>query len=174
MYGKFNNTVSGQGLPTERYDSSNLSVSLEGGYSFPFLKRENTRMFVELEAQVIASRYSANDHTEANGTVVSGQSGNNLTTRVGVRMHGNIDNDNRMKQIRPFAEVNWWHGPRSQSIAFDGIVTSDPLPADRIEAKAGVHVDVSTSLNVWISVGFGAGGRNYAAGTAQGGIKYSW
>ncbi|WP_427308493.1 autotransporter-associated beta strand repeat-containing protein [Cupriavidus sp. H39] len=174
MYGKFNNTVSGQGLPTERYKSSNLAASLEGGYSFPILESENTRMFIEPQAQIIVSNYRANDHTEHNGTVVSGQSGTSVTTRVGVRLHGSIADDHGMKQMRPFAEVNWWHGPNSQSISFDGIAVNDALPANRIEAKVGLQGNVSKSVSVWGSVGVETGAHNYTAGKAQVGMKYSW
>jgi outer membrane autotransporter protein len=178
MYGAFNNKVNGQGLPTESYKSSNVAASLETGYSFPIYENQGekggTRMFIEPQAQVIVSNYSAGDHTEQNGTVVSGQSGSSVTTRVGVRLHGNVQDDAGMKQMRPFAEVNWWHGPGSQSIAFDGITVNDGLPSNRLEGKVGLQGNVTQHVSVWGSVGFEAGAHDYTAGKAQVGMKYSW
>ena len=174
MYGRFRNTVSGQGLPTERYNASSLTASLEAGYSFPLYENGNNRMFIEPQGQIIVSNYRAGDHTESTRTLVSGQSGSSVTTRLGVRVHGNVDDDHGMKQMRAFAEMNWWHGPASQSIAFDGIHVNDGLPANRFEAKVGLQGNVTKAVSVWGSVGFEVGARNYAAGTVQVGTKYSW
>jgi len=172
-------SLAGSGFPDghrqislEKYDNS------EGGYSFPIYENrtENggTRMFIEPQAQVIVSNYSAGDHTEHNGTVVSGMSGSSVTTRVGVRLHGNVQDDHGMKQMRPFAEVNWWHGPGSQSIAFDGITVNDGLPSNRLEGKVGLQGNVTQHVSVWGSIGFEAGAHDYTAGKAQVGMKYSW
>ncbi len=174
MYGKFNNKVNGQGLPTESYKSSNLAASLEAGYSFPIYSSGNTRMYIEPQGQVIVSDYRADNHTEQNGTVVSGQSGTSVTTRLGVRLHGDVLDDAGMKQMRPFAEVNWWHGPGSQSVMFDGVTVRDGLPANRIEGKVGLQGNLTKAVSVWGAVGFEAGANDYTAGKAQVGIKYSW
>ncbi|MCY1507547.1 outer membrane autotransporter barrel domain protein [compost metagenome] len=174
MYGRFNNQVNGQGLPSESYKSSNLAASLEAGYSFPIYESGKTRMFIEPQGQVIVSDYRADTHTERNGTVVSGQSGTSTTTRLGVRLHGDVKDETGVKQMRPFAEVNWWHGPGSQTASFDGVVVRDDLPADRIEGKIGLQGNVTKAVSVWGSVGFEAGARDYTAGKAQVGVKYSW
>ncbi|WP_347900735.1 autotransporter outer membrane beta-barrel domain-containing protein [Pseudomonas purpurea] len=173
MYGRFDNKVSGQGLPTERYKSSNFPASLEAGYSFPIYEAGNTRMFIEPQGQVIVSRYQAGNHAERNGTVVSDQASVDVTTRLGVRVHGNVDSDSGMKQMRPFVEVNWWHGPASQNLAFDGIKVSDGLSANRFEGKVGLQGNVSKAVSVWGSLGFETGTHDYTAGEAQLGVKYS-
>ncbi|UVE69937.1 autotransporter outer membrane beta-barrel domain-containing protein [Burkholderia pyrrocinia] len=175
MYGTFNNKVSGQGLPTERYQSSNLAASVEGGYSFQIYQGENARVFLQPQAQVIVSSYHANTHTEQNGTVVSGQSGTSVTTRVGVRLFGSVkDGAIGRGEMLPFTELNWWHGPASQSIAFDGVAVTDGMPADRVEGKIGLQGKVSKAVTVWGGLGFEVGTRNYAAGNAQLGLKYTW
>ncbi|MNN89018.1 AIDA-I autotransporter precursor [compost metagenome] len=76
--------------------------------------------------------------------------------------------------MRPFAEVNWWHGPGSQSATFDGVTIKDGLPANRLEAKVGLQGNVTKAVSVWGAVGFEAGAHDYTAGKAQVGVKYSW
>ncbi|WP_244136303.1 autotransporter outer membrane beta-barrel domain-containing protein [Burkholderia sp. BCC0405] len=174
MAGIFQNKVSGQGLPSETYNSRNLAASVEAGYSFPVHDDGKARLFVVPQAQVIVSNYHANTHTEQNGTVVSGQSGTSVTTRVGVRLSGEVKDDAGVRQVRPFAEANWWHGPASQSISFDGVAIRDALPANRFEGKFGVQGNVTKALSLWGTVGFEVGGQGYVAGQAQAGMKYAW
>ena len=174
MYGGYNNQVSGQGLPSESYHSNNLAASLEAGYSFPILQSDNRQLYIEPEVQVIYSDYRAANHTESNGTVVSGLSQSSVTTRLGVRLHGQATDDMGVKHLQPFAELNWWHGPASQTATFDGTTVSDPLPANRFEVKVGLQGNVTRNLSVWGSVAAQAGSQNYFGGTAQVGMKYSW
>ncbi|MDM0070564.1 autotransporter outer membrane beta-barrel domain-containing protein [Variovorax sp. J31P207] len=176
MYGAFNNKVSGQGLATESYRSNNLSASLEAGYSFKIHedKEKGNTLYVEPQAQVIVSNYRAGDHTEQNGTVVSNLSSTNVTTRLGVRMHGNMPDDAGNRQMRPFAELNWWHGPATQTAGFDNVVVNDALPANRFEGKVGLQGNLSKAVSAFASVGFEAGSNNYRSAKAQVGVKYSW
>ncbi|HEX7260424.1 MAG TPA: autotransporter outer membrane beta-barrel domain-containing protein, partial [Luteolibacter sp.] len=169
MYGAFNNEVEGEGLATESYNSDNLAASLETGYSFQFYSDENTKAYIEPQFQVIMSQYGADPHTEENGTVVSGQSGTSLTTRVGVRMHADVKG-----VMRPFAALNWWHGPSSQSIDFDSVTVSDELPSDRIEGKLGMQFKVNEAVSVSGSVGVETDVNDYAMGKAQFEVRYTW
>ncbi|MDR6918976.1 outer membrane autotransporter protein [Pseudomonas sp. 3296] len=168
MYGKFDNTVKGDGLPTEHYKSNNVTSSVETGYSLPIYENAGTRVFIEPQAQAIVSNYRANAHTEQNGTEVSGQSDSSVTTRLGVRLHG------ENKDIRPFAEVNWWHGPDSQSIAFGGVKVHDSLPANRLEGKVGLQGQVTQSVSLWGSVGFEGGAKDYSADKVEAGVKIAF
>lgn len=174
MYGAFNNHVTGAGLPTESYHSQNVAASLEGGYAFRIFDTPNVKEYLEPEAQVIYSNYRAKDHTEAGGTVVSGQSASGVTTRLGVRLHGDIVDEVKQTQMRPFAELNWWHGPSAQSMSFDGTVVRDALPANRGEFKIGLQGNVTKNLSVWGSVGVESNMTSYTEGRAQMGLKYGW
>nr|EPB94508.1 outer membrane autotransporter barrel domain-containing protein [Pseudomonas plecoglossicida NB2011] len=174
MHGWFDNTVKGQGLPTEDYKSRNLAGSLEAGYSFPVYENARQRMFIEPQGQVIVSDYRADRHTEGNGTTVSGQSGSSVITRLGLRAHAELQLDSSTQPLRPFAEVNWWHGPDSQSATFDGVTVRDELPGDRLEAKLGLQGNVTNAVSVWSSLGFEAGADDYSAVKSQVGVKYAW
>jgi len=180
MYGAYDNEVSGQGLPTERYRSRNLVASLEGGHAFQIHDSANARMYLVPQLQVIYANYRADSHVEQGGTVVGRLSEDSITTRVGVRLHGDVDHPETaasalgVMRMRPFAEVNWWHGPASQTAQFDGLAIRDELPADRFEAKFGMQGNLTRRLTMWGSVGVEAGARDYTAGKAQLGLRYAW
>ncbi|MFZ4288163.1 autotransporter-associated beta strand repeat-containing protein [Variovorax sp. HJSM1_2] len=174
MAGVFNNEVSGQGLTTERYKSRNLAASLEVGHSVPLLSTGNTLVYLEPQGQLILSNYRADTHTERTGTVVSTNANTRATTRVGLRLHTVAKNVEGKKLLCSFVELNWWLGPSSQSVNFDADTVRDTLPRSRLEAKVGLEGQVSRAVSMWGSVGYETGARQYSAGKAQVGVKYSW
>jgi outer membrane autotransporter protein len=173
-YGHYANTVKGDGLAAESYGSQTISGSVEGGYAFQLYDNGRNRLFVIPQAQVILQRYSAGSHTEYTGTTVSGQSQTGATTRLGVRFHGDLKGESGHAQTRPFVEVNWLHGPSSQTILFNGVAVNEGLPANRVEGKVGVQGKVGKRTNVFGHVGVEAGSQGYTAGKAQVGVKHSW
>lgn len=174
MMGKFNNTVKGQGLAKETYGSKAATASVETGYSFKVYDNGVRKLYVQPQVQAIVSRFNADNHVENNGTNVTGQRQNSVTTRVGVRLQGDIDNDHGLKQMRPFVEANLWHGPSSQRIAFDNDQVNERLPANRYEIKAGLQGNVSKSVSVYGSLGLQTGANNYGSATGQIGVKFAW
>lgn len=174
MLGRYDNTVNGDGLAKETYRSRVQTASVETGYSFKVYENGARQLYLQPQVQAIVSHYGANDHTEQTGTVVSGQSKTSVTTRVGVRMQGNIDNDHGMSKMRPFAELNWWHGPSSQQASFDGQVVRENLPANRVELKGGLQGNVTKAVSVYGSLGLEAGTSNYTGARGQIGVKYAW
>ncbi|WP_183269661.1 autotransporter outer membrane beta-barrel domain-containing protein [Buttiauxella sp. A111] len=168
MYGQFDNEVKGQGLDSENYDSEDLSLSLEAGYAF----QVGEQTFLEPQAQIIHSNYQSDTYTEHTGTVVSDMSDKTTTTRLGVRLSHDLTESNM--QLKLYSEANWWHGPGSQSMTFDGVTVQDSLPDDRFEAKFGVQGQINKSVSVWGTVGLEAGSEDYRAGTALVGVRYTW
>ncbi|MDR7948299.1 autotransporter outer membrane beta-barrel domain-containing protein [Achromobacter aegrifaciens] len=174
MLGRQDNTVSGEGLANETYRSRTKSASIEAGYSFKVYENAGRKLYVQPQAQAIVTRYTADDHVEKTGTKISGQAQTSVTTRVGVRLQGQLDDDKGLTQMRPFAEVNWWKGPSSQHVSFDGESVRENLPANRIELKAGLQGNVSKSVSVYGSLGLEAGSSAYSAARGQIGVKYMW
>ncbi|MBB1595162.1 hypothetical protein A9973_13875 [Achromobacter sp. UMC46] len=174
MLGRYDNSVNGQGLEKEKYRSRAATTSVESGYSFKIYENGARQLYIQPQAQAILSNYRADDHTENTGTKVTGQSQTSVTTRVGVRLQGNIDDDHGMSKMRPFAEVNWWNGPSSQRASFDGEVVREQLPANRVELKAGVQGNVTKAVSLYGSLGLEAGSNNYTGARGQIGVKYSW
>ncbi|HSC82831.1 MAG TPA: autotransporter outer membrane beta-barrel domain-containing protein, partial [Pseudomonas sp.] len=173
MYGQFDNEVHGKGLAAEHYDSTNLSASVEVGHPFSVYENSNSRIFVEPQAQVIVSQYDADDHTEANGTAVSDQADTSTTTRLGVQVRRDVTATSGL-QLRPFASVNWWHGPDSQSIAFDDVKVREEIPSDRIEGRVGVQGDLGNGVSMMGAVGFETGDHDYSARSLQLEVRYVW
>lgn len=180
MYGAYDNEVNGAGLPTERYRSSNLVTSIEAGHAFPLHRSADVRTYLEPQLQILYANYWADRHVEQGGTVVSQLSEGSVTTRLGLRLHGDVSHPETagsaigMMRMKPFAEINWWHGPATQTAQFDSLVVREDLPANRLEGRVGLQGDITRRLTVWGSVGFEAGAQDYTAGKAQLGMRYRW
>ncbi|AOJ09996.1 hypothetical protein WS71_22350 [Burkholderia mayonis] len=174
MYGAFDNHVSGQGLPTESYHSQNMTASVEGGWSFRIFDTSTVTAYLEPEVQVIYSNYWAKDHAEARGTMVSGLSASGMTTRVGVRLHEVVTDDTGKTQMRPFAELNWWHDPSSQTMQFDQTVVHDNMSANRGEFKVGLQGNVTKNLHIWGALGVDTDMTSCTDGHMQVAMKYAW
>ncbi|WP_025138568.1 autotransporter outer membrane beta-barrel domain-containing protein [Achromobacter sp. DH1f] len=174
MLGRYDNTVDGQGLAKEHYRSRASSASVEAGYSFKLYDNGTRQLALQPQAQAIVTRYQAGDHLEKTGTRVSDPSQTSVTTRVGVRLQGRIDNAQGVAQMLPFAELNWLRGPASQTVRFDGQAVREQLPANRVELKAGLQGNVTKSLTLSGSLGLETGARNYQDASGQIGVKYAW
>ncbi|MDM0046283.1 autotransporter outer membrane beta-barrel domain-containing protein [Variovorax dokdonensis] len=174
MGGRYRNSVQGQGLAKESYSATGVTASIEAGYSFKLNDDGKSTVYLEPQAQVIVSNYNAGNYAERSGTVVSGLNDTQVTTRVGVRLHGNVQDDGGNRQLRPFAELNWWHGTADATMRFNGDVVADRLPSNRIEAKVGLQGNLSKNVSAWGALGGEVGGQGYRAGKIQAGLKYSW
>ncbi|WP_284208208.1 autotransporter outer membrane beta-barrel domain-containing protein, partial [Chitiniphilus shinanonensis] len=175
MFGSYRNRVDGDGLPTEHYRSRELSTSLEGGYAWSFEGTAGARYLVVPQAQVIWSDYRASDHTEQTGTVVREISDRTVTTRVGLRWEQTAATlADGVTPLQPFAELNWWHGPGSHRMVFDGDVVTEALPANRGELRLGARGEVAKDVSVWLTLGAEVGGQDYVRGSAQVGVKTRW
>ncbi|KVW77452.1 autotransporter outer membrane beta-barrel domain-containing protein [Burkholderia cepacia] len=174
MYGRFSNKVGDAGLATEQYHSQVWTGSIEGGYSVPIFDGGKTRLYVEPQAQVIYTSFLAANHAEAGKTLISGQNASEVTTRLGLRLHGRIVGENSGMDLQPFAELNWWHGKGTHSMVFNGDVVNDALPRNRVEGKVGLQGDITKSISSYGQVGFEVGSGDYRALKVQVGAKYAW
>ncbi|MDR2239413.1 MAG: autotransporter outer membrane beta-barrel domain-containing protein [Zoogloeaceae bacterium] len=173
--GSFKNTVNGDVLAKESYRAHSWAASLEAGYGITVHESRNaagsTRVVVQPQAQIISANYRSDKHREENGTLVSHMNDSQLTTRLGVRMYADmLDGTSR---LRPYAELNWWHGPDSQSIHFDTTRVSDKLPANMGELKLGLESNVTSNLTLWGGVG-AQRGSGFHSHTVNVGLKYAW
>jgi outer membrane autotransporter protein len=167
MFGRFENEVKGQGLKEEHYQSHNLSTSVEAGYAVPLGDGKN---IVVPQAQVIYSGSRAHTHVEENGTQVSGLGSSDFTTRLGARWTQDVDG----RGLQPIAELNWWHGPSTQTMTFDHDSVREKLPRDRAEMKFGVSGNLSRDTSLSATMGAQVGGQGYMVRTAEVTLKYDW
>ena len=170
-FGRYDNEVQGQSLIREEYKSSTGAFSLEAGYAFEVSNNGERAILVEPQAQAIYTRYSADHHVEANGTLVMPDDAGGFMSRLGVRVYGYQLGQARTMQ--PFAEVNWWHADSDNSVTMNFERMEQGLPRDRYELKVGVQAELGGGWTGWSHVGFQTG-SNYEDVNGQVGVKYTW
>ncbi|QMI46694.1 autotransporter family protein [Burkholderia sp. MBR-1] len=171
MYGAYANSVGGS-LAADSYRSRTVTGSLEAGYSLPFYERGDSRFFVEPEVQFVVSDYGADAHATPGGRI-DGQRSTDLLTRVGVRVHG-VTAIAAGRELRPFFEANWWHGPGSRALTLDGNAFSFNVPRDRAALRIGATGQLSRRFSVSASVGVEGNLSDYALVRGQLSAKYRW
>ncbi|MDQ0627652.1 autotransporter outer membrane beta-barrel domain-containing protein [Pantoea agglomerans] len=180
QYNWFKNEVSGDMLPTERYNSQGLRASLEGGYAWQIKSWQSgsgmeNRLFIEPHVQAVWSGIRADDHTEAGGTHVQSAGNDGLTTRLGLRtyLNGKSQLDQQtVREFQPFVEVNWLHNTKVYGVRMNE-ETDDVRGSRNIgELKTGVEGRLSRSLTGAIVFTQQAGGVGYR--NSQGSLQVSY
>ena len=173
QYGSYDNKVRGERLAEEKYDADSWQVSLEGGWTFALPAGEKLALFVEPQAQLIYSDYSADDHVEANGTSVASSQSGQLTSRLGVRVFGHAG-ENSFHLVQPFLLLNWWHNDKDNTVHLGADKVTLALPRDRYEAKLGVQAQLGAGWTGWANAVYAAGGDDYRDVGGQLGLSYRW
>lgn len=179
MYNWFKNTVSGQELVSEKYDSDGFTASVEGGYSFLLGHRKDGRStyWLQPKAQVTWMGVQADTHTEANGTRVKGKSGDHLQTRLGIRTyikgHNAID-DGKMREFQPFVEANWIYNSHHYGVTLNNVNGYQEGTRHIGEVKVGVEGQLNNHLHLWGNVAQQLGDKGYSDTQGMLGIKYTF
>ncbi|KVL38485.1 autotransporter outer membrane beta-barrel domain-containing protein [Burkholderia sp. MSMB1835] len=171
MYGAYANSVGGS-LAGDSYRSRTVTGSVETGYSIPFYERGDTRFFVEPEAQLVVSDYHAAAHDTPGGRL-DGQGSTDVLTRLGVRVHG-VTAMPSGRELRPFIEANWWHGPGSRSLTLDRNAFSFSVPRDRAAFRIGATGQLSKRFAISAGLGVEANLSDYAVVKGELAAKYRW
>ncbi|PCE31213.1 autotransporter family protein [Burkholderia ubonensis] len=171
LYGVYQNTIGGS-LAGDSYRSSTVTGSVEAGYSLPLYEQGVSRFFVEPQAQLVYSHYRASAHDAPSGRVGT-QSANDVLTRLGVRVHG-VTAMPAGRELRPFVEANWWHGPGSRSLTIDGNTFDYGVPRDRAALAAGATGQFTKRMSVSASIGVDTDFGDYATVKGQLAAKYRW
>ncbi|HEM7893229.1 TPA: autotransporter outer membrane beta-barrel domain-containing protein [Burkholderia cepacia] len=171
MYGAYANSVGGS-LAGDSYRSRTVTGSVETGYSIRFYERGDTRFFVEPEAQLVVSDYRAAAH-DAPGGRLDGQGSTDVLTRLGVRVHG-VTAMPSGRELRPFIEANWWHGPGSRSLTLDRNAFSFSVPRDRAAFRVGATGQLSKRFVISAGLGLEANLSDYAVVKGELAAKYRW
>jgi autotransporter family porin len=173
QYGRYDNSVHGEGLDEENYDAHTLAGSLEAGYSWNVFANETSRIYVQPQVQVTATHYDSDDHQETNGTEVKSDEAGGVTTRTGVRVYGQVGLDNGVK-VQPFTTVNWYHNSQDNAVAFNDSVMQGGDPKNRYELKTGAQLVLGKHWSTWGQVGVQSGEDDYRDVSAQVGLKYNF
>ena len=178
LYNRFDNTVKGDGLATEKYKSQGITGSVEVGYVLetgPYTTsggREN-RYAVRPQAQVVWSGVKAGEHTERTGTKVKGVGGDNLQTRLGARfsMTSRRPSQDPAKAggFETFLEVNWVRTPRPYGVSVDDTRVLIQGNKNVVEMLAGVEGDLNERLSISANLTQRHGSQGYR--DTQGGVN---
>ncbi|HCC5837498.1 TPA: autotransporter outer membrane beta-barrel domain-containing protein, partial [Citrobacter farmeri] len=179
LYNWFDNTVSGQGLASEKYDSDGITASMEAGYTFRLGESSNGRdsYWMQPKAQVTWMDVQADTHVEKNGTRVVDKTDGNLQTRLGVKAYiqgHNAMDDGKDRTFQPFVEANWIHNTSNYSVRMDDINNEVKGSRNIGELKVGVEGQLSQRLQLWGNVAQQIGDNGYSDTQGMLGLKYSF
>ncbi|WP_277966679.1 autotransporter outer membrane beta-barrel domain-containing protein [Pantoea trifolii] len=175
QYSWFNNSVNGDHLSAERYQSRGFTASLESGYSWKLSQDSyNNSYFIEPNAQFIWMGVKADDVTEANGTRVTSQGDGNVQSSLGVRASMKTAGENGQTVFKPYLEANWINNSKTFATSLDGVKVSAQGEKNIAELRVGVDSQLRSNLNLWGSVGQQAGNNHYRDTSAAIGVKLSF
>ncbi|MES0266686.1 autotransporter outer membrane beta-barrel domain-containing protein [Citrobacter sedlakii] len=179
LYNWFENTVSGQGLASEKYDSDGITASLETGYTFSLgaSRDGRTRYWLQPKAQLTWMDVQADNHTEKNGTRVVDETDGNLQTRLGIKAfmqgHNAID-DGKTRTFQPFVEANWIYNSQNYGVKMDDIRSEVKGTRNIGELKVGVEGQLNARLQLWGNVAQQVGDKGYSDTQGMLGLKYTF
>ncbi|KVO95899.1 hypothetical protein WJ83_26255 [Burkholderia ubonensis] len=96
-----------------------------------------------------------------------------MPTRVGVRVHG-VTSMPAGRELRPFIEASWWHGPGSRSLTLAGNAFSFSVPRDRAALRIGATGQIAKRFAVSASIGVEGNLSDYSVVKGQLAAKYRW
>lgn len=173
QYGSFRNTTQGQGLERERYDSHAWSAALEAGHGFALGRSARSGWYIQPQAQLIYSRHSGRDFTEANGSRVAFTSGDSLSTRLGARVFARPD-DGPGSAVLPYVGVYRRHLDNDYVIALDNDALDYQTPTGRYELEGGISFTLARGWSGWTQAGTQLGDRTSRNVWGALGLGYHW
>ena len=180
QYSWFRNSVQGEDLPGEKYDSKGLSATVETGYVFTMGKvanRDDLSWYVQPKASLGWSGIKADDHREANGTLVQGRGNDNVNTRLGLKIYlkgySSLDNG-KERNFKPFMETTWIHNTENCAVTMNGSVITQAGTSNIGEVRMGVEGRLAPQLNVTVYAAQQIGDKDYSDTSGVLGIKYSF
>jgi autotransporter family porin len=180
QYSWFSNTVQGDDLPGEKYDSKGLNATVETGYVFAMgnvANRDDLNWYLQPKASVGWSGIKAEDHRESNGTLVQGSGNDNINTRLGLKAflkgHSAVD-DGKERNFKPFLEASWIHNTENRGVAMDGVGITQAGTSNIGEMRIGVEGRITPQLNLTGYAAQQIGNDSYSDTSAVLGIKYSF
>lgn len=173
QYGRFRNSVQGDGLERERYRSRSWTGSIEAGYPVLLVQGEQRSLQLQPQVQLIHAWYAADRVIERNGTGVETRRAGGPTVRIGTRLYSQPTGA-RQVGIQPFMAVNWWSGGNSSIIAVDGESLRRDLPRNIYEVKLGAQLNLSGQWRGSGQVGHQRAAQDYRDTSLQFTLARDW
>ncbi len=172
QHGRYRTTVQGIGLLKERQDPRTHAASLETGYAWKRRVRDSATLLVQPQLQLTYTHYRAERLVEHNGTEVATAASGGLSSRLGVRVMGDVRDDDR--HVQPFVSAHWLRDSGSNSVWMDDTWINGAVPKKRHEVRGGAILQLGTRWSAWGDLRLQRGDNNYRSVSAQMGIKAGW
>ncbi len=172
QHGRFSNRVQGEGVAMERYDTQLWQSTLEAGYRFRAGHIGNSTWHLQPQVQVTHTRATMDAHVEDNGTVVEQIAGGGLSTRLGLRLEGDVAA--ARAHLKPYVEFNAHHRGEAGGLRFDGEAMDAIGPRAWTTLAVGGQAQFGGGLAAWGELDLGRGGEGYRELGARVGVSYRW
>jgi len=173
-FARFNERVEGSGLPNERYDSNTLSGSIEAGHRWRAALTRDADVYIEPQAQIIATRLNGGAHTEANGTRVAPRHASGATARVGLRTTARWNTPGG-HIASPYIAANYLRRlGRLDATQFGSSSFTGGVPRNAYALKLGVTFLRESGWRMWGDVETRFGARHYRRVAGTIGVRRNW
>lgn len=172
QHGRFSNRVHGEGIAMERYDTQLWQGALEAGYRFRAGRIGHSTWHLQPQVQITQIRAAMGAHVEDNGTVVEQIADSGLSTRLGLRLEGDVATVRA--HLKPYVEFNAHHRTETEGLRFDGEVLDAVGPQMWTTLAVGGQAQFGGGLAAWGEIDLGRGGAGYRELGASVGISYRW
>ncbi|NID17198.1 autotransporter outer membrane beta-barrel domain-containing protein [Luteibacter yeojuensis] len=174
QHARFNQRVEGDALAGERYDSRTLTTSIEAGHRWRKALNRDTDVYLEPQAQVVATRLRGGRHTEAGGTRVASRHASGATARLGMRAAGRWHTPGG-HVASPYFTGSWLRRlGRLDATQFNDAMFADGVPRNAYALKLGLAMLRHDGWRLWgdVETRFGASRYRRVAGTL--GVRKNW
>ena len=172
LFGRYHNKVWGDQSSGLKYNSRGWVWSIESGYTLP-LGESGEKHFnkviwtVQPEVQLVWDGIRASRVADSNGTQYKQLGKDNVSLRVGARLHAN-----HMNKGLGFIEGNWIHQTQRPGVQI-GKSHVYPKGARNVgEFRMGLEGHITRNMLGWATVGVQGGKAGYHNETAQIGLRY--
>jgi len=172
QHGRYRNTVQGAGLAKERNEARTNAASMETGYAWALRLRGDTRLLVQPQLQLTYATYNADDVTESNGTHVATGAAGGLSSRLGVKVSGDVRSADR--RVQPYVSANWLRDGGKNQVWMDDAPIKGAAAKNRFEVRGGAKLQLGDRWSAWGDLGLQRGDGGYRTVSAQLGLKASW
>lgn len=173
LFGRYDNKVWGDENPGFKYKSRGWVWSIESGYTIP-LSESGEKDYNKLiwtfqpEVQLVWDGVKASSVTDSTGTKYKQLGKDNVSIRVGARLHAN-----HMNKGLGFIEGNWIHNTKKAGVQMGSNGTIYRSGGQNLgEFRMGIEGHFSRNMLGWATVGVQAGKSGYHNETAQIGLRY--
>ena len=172
LFGRYDNKIWSEEISSFKFKSHGWVWSVETGYTIP-LGESGTKDYNKLiwtlqpEAQLVWDGVKANSAKDPSGTRYRQLGTDNVSLRVGARLHANY-----MNKGLGFIEGNWIHNSKKAGVQMGTDKVYMDGGRNLGEFRMGLEGHLTRNTLGWATVGVQAGKSGYHNETAQIGIKY--